>query len=428
MARQHGYGAGVADGLAAIVLPYPLVCAEHPNGWGSSDVQYMGHLYYCGTVLAALGVAATLAVLTSKPRRTLLADHVWTLFACAALLLALGTPAGLWPVLVRLPLVGTLNNHPFRLLPFVVLFIVLSGGLLLERLLARTARRRTWEIAVGGLVAALLFYHVGMARPAFYAYGFRPYPPLPAEAADLLGGAGRLPQRLVSWSAFRTPSPSYVFALPHDLPMIYGLPAFTGYDPVVESKPAYMSACERLAREPAAASRAYGIRWALAHETRNSPLFSANPCMREMEAAVPWDAAFRQIPFTREHRLPDLPDVTLLEQPDADPLAFAAGDAAHALPLRLRGEGIDVDVRGASAEAIVVNFLWYPELQARADGHAVSCGPDRWQRTVAEVPVGTRTLEIRYCPDWRAGFLKALCLAAAGAVFLVPLSRLRERG
>lgn len=429
MARPNGYGCGISDGLLAILLPYPLARAQHPNHWGSSDIQYMGHFYYFGTVMAALCVANVLGLLTGKVRRALLADHVWTVGACVALLLALGPDGGLWPVLGKLPLLGAINNHPFRMMPFVVLFSVLSGGVLLERLLARSQRRRAWEIGIAATVAVLMFYHVGMARPAFYAYGFQPYPRLPEELTTMLQSDRAQPAgRLLSWTTFRSPSPSYALAMPFDLPVVYGLPAFTGYDPVVECKPPYRFADGRLAQSPTEAARAYGIRWGVMHRACERPVYSQNPCMREVEAEVPCDATFRQIGFTRTHAVASQPDLAVKELEQIDPLAFPSGQPANPLPLKLHGGGIDVDVSGLKSRAsVVANFLWYPEIKAFADGREIACKRDDWYRIVAEVPAATHTLALRYQAGWAAGFLKALVIASVSICGAVAVAIRRER-
>ncbi|MGA2619335.1 MAG: hypothetical protein ABSF26_17135 [Thermoguttaceae bacterium] len=465
MTHSGGYGCGIADGLAAMLLPYPLARAGHPNGWGSTELAYMGHLYYFGTLLLLLFVAQVLVWFTARPRRAVWAEQVWTVAACVAFLLALGPAGGLWLVLGKLPVFGSINNHPFRLLPFFVLFAVLSGGLFLERLLRLAARRRAWEIGLGVVLGGLLVYHVVMARASFYAYGFRPYPNLPAELAAMLtgeeagekgmspisgsgpAGASRQlerwgyasPQRLAAWAPNRSIVPSYALALPHNLPAVYRLPAFGGYDPVVENKPPFQFAEERMRQEPAAAARAYGVRWLLEHRTGREPVFSPNPNLREMEQSVRLDGAFRRIDLVHVHRLAGLDDLTVGEVGGVAPLAFANGvrgegrgtrDECRSLPLRLHGGGIDVDLRGlAAAGAVTVNFLWYPEMTAAVDGRPVLCRRDEWQRIVADVPAGARELAVRYRPDWARGIVAGgllLGLGLAGAAALRRCNRSPE--
>ncbi len=455
MTHGGGYGCGIAGGLAAMLLPYPLARAGHPNGWGSTELAYMGHLYYFGTLLLLLFTAQVLVWFTARPRRAVWAEQVWTMAGCVAFLLALGPVGGLWPLLGKLPVFGSINNHPFRLLPFFVLFAVLSGGLFLERLLRLAAHRRAWEIGLGVVLGGLLVYHVTMARASFYAYGFRPYPKLPGELASLLtgekgispiSGRGRegapheldrpgfgWPQRLAAWAPNRSIVPSYALALPHNLPAVYRLPALGGYDPVVENKPPFEFAEERMRQEPTAAARAYGVRWLLEHRTCRQPVFSPNPNLRELEESARLDEAFSRIDLVQVHRLAGVADLTVGEVGRVAPLAFTHGAGGEgrgargegrrttddgrrtrgegrgargegrSLPLRLHGGGIDVDLYGlAPAGPVTVNFLWYPEMTAAVDGRPVACRRDEWGRIVADVPAGARGLAVRYRPDWRA--------------------------
>jgi hypothetical protein len=278
-------------------------------------------------------------------------------------------------------------------------------------------------MAVAAVMAGVLLYHVAMARPAFYNYGFRPYPPLPHDVSALLhAGDATGPQRLASWAPRRSTAAGYAFTLPHNLPAVYRLPAFCGYDPLVECTPAFQEAEQSMRRDPAAAAKVYGIRWWLADRTRNHPARSPNPNIVEMETTVRLDAAFRQIDFSRTYAPKNLPDLAVLELDGVDPLAFVDGRPERALPLRLHGEGIDVDVSGLrSPGRVVVNFLWYPEMKAAADGKELSCLRDRWGRIVADVPAGAKTLAIRFRPDWLRGTLwggasAALALAAAAVL------------
>ena len=51
------------------------------------------------------------------------------------------------------------------------------------------------------------------------------------------------------------------------LPVIYGIPALHGYDPVLFGKGVYQDALSRLYPEPLPALKAYGVRW---HVVANS--------------------------------------------------------------------------------------------------------------------------------------------------------------
>ena len=58
MARQAADGNGIWNGIGALFLPYPLVQAGHPNGWGDSLSGTMSQFYYSGTILTITGAVA----------------------------------------------------------------------------------------------------------------------------------------------------------------------------------------------------------------------------------------------------------------------------------------------------------------------------------------------------------------------------------
>jgi hypothetical protein len=430
MNRPSGYGGGVGDGLLAMLLPYPLVGAHHPNGWGSLNAEYMGQLFYFGTLFAMLWAVSALALIAAWPGRSVWAAHVWTVCAGVALWLAVGHEGGLWTLLGKLPVLGTINNQPFRLLPLFVLFSVLSGGVLLERWLQRVSRRRVWEAALMVVLLIAIGYHVTLCCCSFYDYGFRPYPELPDEIASLVRrDAAQTTGRIASWAPLRSTEPSYALALPHNLPSIYALPAFGGYNPLVQWKTPFLFVRDRLHNDPTGAARAYGVRWFLKHRTADEPVFSPNPCARILERQVRYDAEFRQIKFSRVHHWPGLPDVAVMELDEVDPLCFVADASKRALPFRCDGAGIDVNLgRPSSASAVVVNFLWYPDITATVDGRVVPCRRDAWYRITVDVPAGAKGLAIRYQPAWRTGILRGLGLAGLSLVLAALASVVGRAG
>ncbi len=198
MAPLYRDPTGIFVGLLAMLLPYPLATARHPLDWGGVNSQYMGQLYYFGTLFALLlllGLAAvqsgrrgtkdqrinnrrnqslfpapgtpaegwegdlssTLIARAPSPallrgsgggRRRAIDDsylcadpnrrwsaNVWSALALGVLVLALGSDAGVWQLMSALPVLSIVNHYPFRLLPFFTLLAVMAGATVGERLL-----------------------------------------------------------------------------------------------------------------------------------------------------------------------------------------------------------------------------------------------------------------------------------------------------
>ena len=169
------------DAWMCMLAPYPLGQARHPNDWGTFDRDKMGQLYFFGGLPGALFFASVLALICPGFPRRPWRGHFWSIAGFITLLLMQRDTNGIWVLLTRLPVVGRVNNYPYRLLPFFVLFACVAGGIVLERTLRLSARRRVWEVLLGVVLAAILLYHAWLARPSFYTYPIQPYPALPEE-------------------------------------------------------------------------------------------------------------------------------------------------------------------------------------------------------------------------------------------------------
>lgn len=458
---------GVAPGMLAMLLPYPLATAPHPAGWGGLESRYMGQMYYFGTPFALLPVLGVVSLLTAGPCRRprspregsegprssdreeeadslrhidssphLWGANVWAALALFVLVLALGSDAGLWRLMSALPVLNIVNHYPFRLLPFLVLFAVLSGSVVAERLLRATPRRARWEMALAATTAGLLLWHVGFARSSFYQYGFPPTQPLSAPIGEILragGATGPHPQsRVMCWAPERSSLPEFRDTMKLNLPMLDGIPSFTGYDPLTSSKPTWLRAARAMELGPLAASRAFGVRWHVVSRLIAHPTFSGDsPVERVLETEVPLGDALPKLARARLPTAAALPDVTIYDAGPTDPLAFPEGDARHPLPLTLSNRGIDVDVSALPAGCrVIVNWLWYPPMRAQLGGAALPCAADAWGRIVVSVPptapggpAGRALLHVRYAPNWGTGVAIGAALAAIALAAIVRLER-----
>lgn len=402
--RTHGNGNGIIHGLFAMLLPYPLVKASHPDDFGSATRDKMGCLYFFGGLFAFLLIVHAVLLLSSRPTRALWRSQA--IFICAAVIFTFAAAnPGPWSLLVKIPVIGKINNYPFRLLPFFVLCAVLCGSRLLDRLLKLVTLptlHKRWQVSVFSVSVAVLLYFVQLAPPAFSTFDHAPYASMPTPIRQaLLGTKSADRERAYSWTLWWTDLKCDL-ALNWNMASIYELPVFNGYDPIIEGSPAYESARKRLAREPLAAARAYGLEWHL----------SAN-----------LDKA-RTIGYFEGQQPPFLDQLSIVASAggvdvrrlaNVDPLAFPLSDRTKNLPIAMHGEGLDVDVRSLmDGGSVIVNFLWYRDMKARVDGALVPCLSDSWGRMRVEVPAGASRLAIRYEPPWARGVLLGIVFVLLG--------------
>ena len=418
---------GIYDALQGSVLPYPLVEAALPTGWGTFHFERMGHFYFFGGVFALLFAVQALSFWIYLPERGAWARAWWVPCGVVALLMVLGEPAYLWKGLAALPMSKFFLRYTFRFYPWLAFCAILAGGLILERALATLRRKRAWEVFAGAGLILILGYHITQCQPSFYSYGFRPYPDLPTEFEsvfhpyddkDFIGAENS--RRIASWTNLRSIAPDHYLALPLNLPHYYQVPSIFGYDPVVEGQPRMLEVFQRMHDDPVAACKAYGVGWHLFGYT-STPVYSPNPVFAFMEQTVNFEAVYRQL--SKESLIPraEVRGTTLMEMPGVDPLAFVSGHPQAPLPMRLSCAGADIDVAGlAAGTPITINFLHYPQMKCTLGGKPLTVSRDDWQRITITLPESGQTLNVRFEPPWlwtcAAG--AELCLVAIWLAFM----------
>jgi hypothetical protein len=412
---------GIYDELHAALLPYPFAHAELPTHWGSSHVEKMGHFYFFGGLFAALFAVQAFGFWIFFPERRAWGRAWWVPCGIFALLMVLGEPAYLWQGVSTLPMSKFFLRYTFRFYPWLAFCAILSGGLILERILATFRRPQTWELLLGALMLCVLAYHLAMCTPSFYSYGFRPYPPLPHEFEAIFHPyedksfvGDKNSRRIASWNPLRSTSPDYYLSLPLNLPHCYQVPSIFGYDPVVEGQPHVAEVYERLQREPLQACKAYGVGWHL-FSYSDSPVNAPDQRFQTLEHIVKFEPAYRGLLNANLTVLAECRGTSLKELPDVDPLAFETGRPQRVLPLHLHGRGANIDVSGlASGASVTINFLWCPHMGLDLDGQSLSVAKDDWQRITTTLPQSGSTLSLRYEPPWHktCALGAGLCLVA----------------
>jgi len=442
MDRPPADATGIAMGLSAMLLPYPLVEARLPSNWGNVNVHLLGHFYFFGGLLAWLFLFHLAELAVHRPGRREWAGQVWTVCAVVALWLGLGQAFGLWELASNLPVIGFISRHPLRLMPFIVFFTSIVGGLVLERLLRKHSWRRL-ELWIAVPALALLALHVVQCRTAFHIDRFTPYPALPAMVAEkfwITEPPKQVTGRVLRWGP-HSDNEGFGRIMPASLAAAYELPSIEGTCALLENNSFVARLHGRVVAQPLPALRAYGIRWHLIQAPDEfTPVGTPFTSSWRVEVIAMRDKLNEKLdltePFVRATPAAGIDGIELYELPGTDPLAFACDEPARAvsrlpsavkekaaLPLKFRGGGVEVDVSGFSkGQWITVNFLRRPEgeMEAFLDGEKVPHQADMWERIVVRIPVEGGTLAIRYVRPWGTGFLWALLpVCAGGGLMLV---------
>jgi hypothetical protein len=406
--------AGIGGQLAAFLLPYPLTQAVLPIGWGNAHLHYLGHFYFFGGLLAFGFLVQAAGVIFFRPPLKHGSDQFWTWCGLLTLWLALGRAGGLWTLVSQFPVLSLVNRNPMRLVPFVVFFACLSGGLLLHRL--RPTGRIKIILALVGL--ALLGVHVYHCRTAFFLYPLEtvPYPPLSPSQQALFWDKGQLTGRILSWDNADSGQIPHAVLLTFNVPAVHQLPTPKGQDPLFSGKPFLNNLGNTFAQW-----KAYGVRWHsyLHPDHWPGPSTTYSPT---------WMVDVKGKYYLLHHpgsplKFPPRDEkdgIIISEQTPVDPLAFATNKPHVSLPLQAHGLGLDVNVSTVNKnQEVVVNFLHYPEMVAFLDGQALPCERDQWKRMVVHLPREGNLLTIRYRPAWEIGIIS--CLAVMGLALVVIL-------
>ncbi len=424
--RVGNFGQAIQGGFRNLFIPCPLaqlgpdpVESYGPATFGSINHQFMGQFYYSGTLF--YGIAFLIMVFSVPYRwsRRTAANNIWLICAFVALVLACGSRGVLWSMISKLPIFDKFTG-PFKLLGFLNLFVIIGAGLFIERLLQGTKRQRFTELLLAVPVCLLLLYHCILPLPAFYSFGSKPYLPLPKEMTQFFAAENTLsPQRVLGIAPMRSTNPTYAISLMHNLPSVYRLLSFDGYDPLLVLAPENKKAGRLLAEDPLRALRAYGIRWVVLHRLAVQPVHGPNAQVWFLEDMVNLNVLAynsRLLPSQFLQSLTprlQLPEVCLLEVTNVSPLAFLSQYPDAGLPIQFNGRGVQVDVSGLrQGGLVVVNFLNRPWMHASVDGRPVRIVEDEWCRIRASVPSKSQRLEVRYMPPWRLSF------GAAGLLLL----------
>jgi hypothetical protein len=404
-----------------VLVPYPFSRAP---GFGlvhaNRDVVLETEWYYAGTVLMGFAYLSLGALFAYRWNRRWLGDNPWMISALCLLGIGFAQGGGIWQLVNRLPVLRILAHHPHRSLPFFIVAGLVTGGLFLERVLRRAQgvpTSRDWGPWIAVLVAVLMLYHVSLARNSLFCYADRPYATLPPELSQrLISPEDSGAQRFYYHGPDRTCLPGFVYGVPLSLAAVYKAYSFSGYDPVNENRPEMLAAMRRLKEDPIAACRAYGI----------ARLIVANPDYYQADKDFWWSngrrmwqegfmddgiPAYDQALIRSAHSSFRREESTVYDLAEPCPMAFDEAHADAALPIRVRGQGLDIDVPGPGEHSLVVNILFRRWLTVRGEGQPLAPRADSWGRLKVTVPEGVRHVEVRYVMGWGRGIALGLGLA-----------------
>jgi hypothetical protein len=387
---RHITDANVLGGLPTLFVPVTVIQTWHPYIAAEAPYkQYIGEIYYSGTFFCLAAPVVLFLLIFLRWRRHVVAQNVWILCALLSLIFGLGNMGILWTLLQHVPGFNRFNL-PFKFFEFFLIFIVLGGAVVWERLFRRWRFGFSAELATFILVVGLLAYHCYIAIPSCFSYAFKPYPRPDPGIAERLQSHNNLDYpKVLPIGATRSTRPDYLQSLQQQWATLYRFFSMRGYDPLVSDEPLYLAIDDKLAADTATCLREYGVRYVILYDR-------------------PWPK-WLKVPAKLVYTSGK---ATMWELPPAKPMFWADADPDRPLPVTFDARGADLDTSELPQGGwVTLNMLRRPEIFADAGNQPLTVVADSWNRIHIQVPTHTSRVRVRFTPAWKLGFAVSGVLA-----------------
>lgn len=377
---------------------------------------------FFGTVFAAIAVTAVALVIlrfvfykgSAQLYAKICRENIWLPAMLLAMVLTAGSGGILWEVLAPLPIFNKLRAS-IRCLIFVVVFAIIAGSLILERLLSGTRAGRKAELAIIVPSWILLAVHLTQCNYAIGGLeGVKPFPSLDKAMEGM-----RTDSNPGLWQRYLPVNLQNSHALYRNYSTVQRVLSSDGYDLLVSETPENTAAAKLIDENFVAAARAFGVQWIVTQrpEYLSDPTHWPVECTEESKLNK-----FLQL-AGKEKSILQPADGRVYQLLGAQPLAFASAEPAKPLPVRLQTDGVSVDVTQADRGSIVVNFLFRPWFVASLDGKVMAISHDNFGRITVELPNAGKSLQVLYRPPWQRGINIGLALMLVGVIIAAAMQR-----
>ena len=409
-------GEGIAPGMISMLYPFPLVNAPLPDGMGMDRDNPTGQYYYAGTLFTLAWMIGLGALVVCRGARHQLKQNPFLCVSLIAFLLALGHQGILWTFHTRLPFLIQFTC-PSKFLPFVHLFSLLVGAMLVERFLSSSARRATLQAASFVVLSALMLYHAGLCREAFYVWADSPNYDLPAELATLLTKNGTV-HRVYPAAPPRAPGSHFVQSLQHNFPTLLQVSSFEGYDPLIRDNAPFLAIGAALFSNPMEILRRYGVEYVVVHRSTRAPVLSPNQGVHMLEDLrfVPHISSIEKA-FTNQAPIFQNPQIAVYEVTQTEPIARFE-HSTTAMETKIEGADIVVNT-GQQTGEMLLNYIHRPGITASANGRQLEVRAGPFGKIAISVPKETRSVRVGYNIGWMTGSAIGLFVIFAGMLLQI---------
>lgn len=395
--------ASIANGLSNMLLPWPL--ATSPATWGdhfkSGTLFFGSGIFIFFFMLHGAFIAAFLAKGTMN--RMHWRVTVFPLLAILAFVLALGSQGQLWNWLQSNAVLSHFRM-PFRLLPFTVFFMTISGAMMAEAIIRRIPGGKAAGIALAIVSCGFSAYNASNCQATFGFCPDHPYSTLPASYKSFQSTGFSSTGRILPFSRItRDHAPNHTLTLIKGYPSLYSILSASGQYPMnlEAGLPINQQAEMRFRHHPVQFIRAYSVRWLLVSKLPG-----------ETEGISPRIREYLHSIGARRYDLDALDLFDLRHDDRIQPMAFLQIKDLPALPYRLRTNGVDIDTKNVTNfdnVSMIVNFLYRPWFYAEdSNGKSLNTSQDHFGRLIVKLSAPTDRVALYYSPPWHYGLLIGL--------------------
>jgi hypothetical protein len=373
--RHGGLEGHILRALPGMLLPYPLISAEHPMNWGFPDGKG-GMIAYFGTFFALGGCTAVLYPLWNffYRREPFPKNHLYAPHACAlaaAYILGAGRYGAVMKALFLLPVFKQFSL-PFKFIPFIAFFSIGLTCIALQHLRNQKGRFLCHALAASTLL--LWIPHIQHSTRDFYHY-YNVYPTHTIEQVFQ-----KTPQpRILNSYPMRSMEKNYPLALPHNLQSLFQITGMYGIEPSLDNGTAQQAFLRTLQQK---------------NLSENASIYGITHILNTSSHALP-------TPYPIENPTPPVFDT----------------HALSALDYTADFSGIHITSQ-TSPQNITAAWIQRPFMVAYTDTHTLPITHDSHGRiTLHNLPSQWKSIHILFKPPWLLGWLIA-GLSFTTALFL----------
>lgn len=389
----------IGIGLSNFLLPWPLAVSPNPFG----DMVNPGTTYFSGAIFIIcffLRFSLEAAYLAKcRLDRNHLANIIFSMLACLAFVLAMGSQAKLWNLLSNYP-PFIYFRIPYKILPFLIFFMTASGVLFAETFRKKIKFGNFLSVILAIAAISLASWNALNCKSSLFFFADRPYPLLPPSYTRFQAIDFSTNKRIAAYFPERSGKSGFPITLGKNYATYYQIPVTWGqnFDTIDMNLAENRNAVHFADIDRENFYKEFAVEWITISKLQGE--------------RRPWSDTDIENLRTKANQVLDLGVIEAfnIATPETKHMAYIESSPQMPLPYKIRTDGVDIDIQNAvhsdGKYAVIANFLHRHWFSAYTDMERdVPVRADGMGRIAVELSKSAKILSIRYSPPWHYGFL-----------------------